>query len=146
MNKTGFVQNVDEGIKNILESDSESPFVLLEDTARAKLLVSTNCNLNILDVKSMGIKSYGFVVSRENFFLKEIFSRALIEMNSNGVLEELKNKWWKPCQLNKIEDSIGLNNTGGMFILLAIGVLTVIFIQVIQIFSRKKQDISWKKK
>jgi len=148
MNSTGWVKTIDEGIQKIMESSAEEPFMLLEDSANAKYLSSSNCDLNVLNVKNLALKSYGFIFAKENFFIKEIFSQTLLEMSSNGILENLKNKWWPKCQNSEIDGSISvsINNTGGMFILLGTGVVCVVIIQLVQILSRKSKKGLFKNK
>jgi hypothetical protein len=146
MNSTGWVKTIDEGIQKIMESSAEEPFVLLEDSANAKYLSSSNCDLNVLNVKNMAVKSYGFILAKENFLIKEIFSQTLLEVGSNGILEHLKNKWWRKCQNSDIDGSISINNTGGMFIMLGTGVFVVVIIQLVQILSRKSKKGLFKNK
>ena len=146
MNSTGWVKSIDEGVQMILESSAEQPFMLLEDSTNAKYLSSANCDLNILNVKSVGVKSYGFILAKQNFFLKEIFSQSLLEMSSNGFLDDLKNKWWPPCKKDEIDGSISLGSTGGMFILLATCVTIVAIILGVQILSRKSKRGLFKSK
>ena len=146
MDAYGWLKNLNDGIESVLASNGEHPFVLLEDTVTAKYLASKNCQLTLMNVKQMAKKSYGFAFGKDNFMLRDLFSQSILEMRTNGVLDSLLEKWWTPCGNDKgIDGSISLNNTGGAFILLGIGIFTVVSMQLVQLLSRKSKNILNKK-
>ena len=59
---------------------------------------------------------------------------SIMELNKSGDLKRLQEKWWRPCnkQNNDANESITLDNIGGAFILVGVGVLVGISIQLLE--------------
>jgi hypothetical protein len=58
-----------------------------------------------------------------------------LELKQKNVLENLKNKWWPPCEITNKEDSYGsitIDMVGGAFIMLAVGIALALVVLCIQ--------------
>lgn len=62
----------------------------------------------------------------------DLFS--IMDLNKSGDLKRLQEKWWRPCdkQNNDANESITLDNIGGAFILVGVGVLVGISLQLLE--------------
>ena len=74
MNLTGWVKNLDEGVKKVRESDDNQPFGLILDYATGKYESSKACDLEMKG-SILAPKTYGFGLPKFSYELKEKFSK-----------------------------------------------------------------------
>ncbi|RZF41431.1 hypothetical protein LSTR_LSTR000145 [Laodelphax striatellus] len=130
----------EEGVRRVNDPDEDYAF-LMESTS-IEYEVERKCELSqiggLLDNKGYGI------VMRKNSPYRNALSTSVISLQETGKLTKLKNKWWKEkrgggaCQTK--DDSagaaseLGLENVGGVFVVLVCGVFVACFVALGELF------------
>ncbi|KPP77053.1 hypothetical protein Z043_103548, partial [Scleropages formosus] len=120
-----FVKSTEEGIARVLNSN----YAYLLESTMNEYYRQRNCNLTqiggLLDTKGYGIGMPLGSVYRDEFDL------AILKLQEDNRLEILKRKWWEGGKCPKEEDhrakGLGMENIGGIFVVLVCGLLVAIF-------------------
>uniref|UniRef100_A0A8C1TFB5 Glutamate receptor n=1 Tax=Cyprinus carpio TaxID=7962 RepID=A0A8C1TFB5_CYPCA len=125
-----FVKSTEEGIARVLNSN----YAYLLESTMNEYYRQRNCNLTqiggLLDTKGYGIGMPLGSVYRDEFDL------AILKLQEENRLEILKRKWWDGGKCPKEEDhrakGLGMENIGGIFVVLVCGLLVAIFMAVLE--------------
>ncbi|XP_061136690.1 glutamate receptor ionotropic, kainate 4 [Syngnathus typhle] len=125
-----FVKSTEEGIARVLNSN----YAYLLESTMNEYYRQRNCNLTqiggLLDTKGYGIGMPLGSVYRDDFDL------AILKLQEDNRLEILKRKWWDGGKCPKEEDhrakGLGMENIGGIFVVLVCGLLVAIFMAVLE--------------
>ncbi|XP_053279553.1 glutamate receptor ionotropic, kainate 4 [Pleuronectes platessa] len=125
-----FVKSTEEGIARVLKSN----YAYLLESTMNEYYRQRNCNLTqiggLLDTKGYGIGMPLGSVYRDEFDL------AILKLQEDNRLEILKRKWWDGGKCPKEEDhrakGLGMENIGGIFVVLVCGLLVAIFMAVLE--------------
>ncbi|XP_028428925.1 glutamate receptor ionotropic, kainate 4 [Perca flavescens] len=125
-----FVKSTEEGIARVLNSN----YAYLLESTMNEYYRQRNCNLTqiggLLDTKGYGI---GMPVGS---LYRDEFDLAILKMQEDNRLEILKRKWWDGGKCPKEEDhrakGLGMENIGGIFVVLVCGLLVAIFMAVLE--------------
>uniref|UniRef100_A0A8C8M219 Glutamate receptor n=1 Tax=Oncorhynchus tshawytscha TaxID=74940 RepID=A0A8C8M219_ONCTS len=125
-----FVKSTEEGIARVVNSN----YAYLLESTMNEYYRQRNCNLTqiggLLDTKGYGIGMPVGSVYRDEFDL------AILKLQEDNRLEILKRKWWDGGKCPKEEDhrakGLGMENIGGIFVVLVCGLLVAIFMAVLE--------------
>uniref|UniRef100_A0AAY5EQV7 Glutamate receptor n=1 Tax=Electrophorus electricus TaxID=8005 RepID=A0AAY5EQV7_ELEEL len=125
-----FVKSTEEGIARVLNSN----YAYLLESTMNEYHRQRNCNLTqiggLLDTKGYGIGMPLGSVYRDEFDL------AILRLQEENRLEILKRKWWDGGKCPKEEDhrakGLGMENIGGIFVVLVCGLLVAICMAVLE--------------
>uniref|UniRef100_A0A8D0CN82 Glutamate receptor n=1 Tax=Scleropages formosus TaxID=113540 RepID=A0A8D0CN82_SCLFO len=125
-----FVKSTEEGIARVLNSN----YAYLLESTMNEYYRQRNCNLTqiggLLDTKGYGIGMPVGSVYRDEFDL------AILKLQEDNRLEILKRKWWDGGRCPKEGDhrakGLGMENIGGIFVVLVCGLLAAILIAVLE--------------
>ncbi|KAM6972997.1 glutamate receptor ionotropic, kainate 4 [Aplochiton taeniatus] len=132
-----FVKSTEEGIARVLNSN----YAFLLESTMNEYYRQRNCNLTqiggLLDTKGYGIGMAPGTVYRDEFDL------AILKLQEDNRLEILKRKWWDGGKCPKEEDhrakGLGMENIGGIFVVLVCGLLVAIFMAVLEFVWMTRQ-------
>nr|XP_015193072.1 PREDICTED: glutamate receptor ionotropic, kainate 4 isoform X1 [Lepisosteus oculatus]XP_015193074.1 PREDICTED: glutamate receptor ionotropic, kainate 4 isoform X1 [Lepisosteus oculatus]XP_015193075.1 PREDICTED: glutamate receptor ionotropic, kainate 4 isoform X1 [Lepisosteus oculatus]XP_015193076.1 PREDICTED: glutamate receptor ionotropic, kainate 4 isoform X1 [Lepisosteus oculatus] len=132
-----FVKSTEEGIARVLNSN----YAYLLESTMNEYYRQRNCNLTqiggLLDTKGYGIGMPLGSVYRDEFDL------AILKLQEENRLEILKRKWWEGGKCPKEEDhrakGLGMENIGGIFVVLVCGLLVAIFMAVLEFIWMLRQ-------
>ncbi|XP_023817124.1 glutamate receptor ionotropic, kainate 4 isoform X3 [Oryzias latipes] len=132
-----FVKSTEEGIARVLNSN----YAYLLESTMNEYYHQRNCNLTqiggLLDTKGYGVGMPLGSVYRDEFDL------AILKLQEENRLEILKRKWWDGGKCPKEEDhrakGLGMENIGGIFVVLVCGLLVAILMAVLEFVWMLKQ-------
>ncbi|XP_019397243.1 PREDICTED: glutamate receptor ionotropic, kainate 5 [Crocodylus porosus] len=140
-----FVKSTEEGVARVLSSR----YAFLLESTMNEYHRRRNCNLTqvggLLDTKG-----YGIGMPLGSPFRDEI-TLAILQLQENNRLEILKRKWWEGSHCPKEEDhrakGLGMENIGGIFVVLVCGLLIAVFVAVMEFVwatrrSAETQEVS----
>ncbi|XP_043304968.1 glutamate receptor ionotropic, kainate 1 isoform X5 [Cervus elaphus] len=144
--QTALVKNSDEGIHRVLTTD----YALLMESTSIEYVTQRNCNLTqiggLIDSKGYGVGTPIGSPYRDKITI------AILQLQEEGKLHMMKEKWWRgngcPEEDNKEASALGVENIGGIFIVLAAGLVLSVFVAIGEFIykSRKNSDIEQKGK
>ncbi|CAL8251202.1 unnamed protein product [Boreogadus saida] len=125
---SSLVKSLEEGIQRVLRSD----YALLMESTTIDYVTRRNCNLTqvggIIDSKGYGVGTPLGSPYRDKVTI------AILSLLEDGRLHMLKEKWWSGagCQGEERRESgpMGIQNLGGIFIVLACGLVLSVFVAV----------------
>ncbi|TSK34914.1 Glutamate receptor ionotropic, kainate 3 [Bagarius yarrelli] len=125
---TSLVKSIEDGIQRVLKSD----YALLMESTTIEYVTRKNCNLTqiggIIDSKGYGIGTPKGSPYRDRVTI------AILSLLEDGRLHMLKEKWWSgsTCQKDERYETgpMGIQNLGGIFIVLASGLVLSIFVAI----------------
>ncbi|MXQ89262.1 hypothetical protein E5288_WYG015845 [Bos mutus] len=139
--QTALVKNSDEGIHRVLTTD----YALLMESTSIEYVTQRNCNLTqiggLIDSKGYGVGTPIGSPYRDKITI------AILQLQEEGKLHMMKEKWWRgngcPEEDNKEASALGVENIGGIFIVLAAGLVLSVFVAIGEFIykSRKNNDI-----
>ncbi|XP_059866390.1 glutamate receptor ionotropic, kainate 1 isoform X8 [Delphinus delphis] len=139
--QTALVKNSDEGIQRVLTTD----YALLMESTNIEYVTQRNCNLTqiggLIDSKGYGVGTPIGSPYRDKITI------AILQLQEEGKLHMMKEKWWRgngcPEEDNKEASALGVENIGGIFIVLAAGLVLSVFVAIGEFIykSRKNNDI-----
>ncbi|XP_007431720.1 glutamate receptor ionotropic, kainate 1 [Python bivittatus] len=139
--QTALVKNNDEGIQRVLTTD----YALLMESTSIEYVTQRNCNLTqiggLIDSKGYGVGTPIGSPYRDKITI------AILQLQEEGKLHMMKEKWWRgngcPEEESKEASALGVENIGGIFIVLAAGLVLSVFVAIGEFFykSRKNSDI-----
>ncbi|TRY83146.1 hypothetical protein DNTS_020658 [Danionella cerebrum] len=125
---TALVKNSKDGITRVLTTD----YALLMESTSIEYITQRNCNLT---QHSSGSP------------YRDKVTIAILQLQEEGKLHMMKEKWWRgngcPEEDNKEASALGVENIGGIFIVLAAGLVLSVFVAIGEFIykSRKNSDI-----
>ncbi|XP_059955758.1 glutamate receptor ionotropic, kainate 1 isoform X8 [Mesoplodon densirostris] len=139
--QTALVKNSDVGIQRVLTTD----YALLMESTNIEYVTQRNCNLTqiggLIDSKGYGVGTPIGSPYRDKITI------AILQLQEEGKLHMMKEKWWRgngcPEEDNKEASALGVENIGGIFIVLAAGLVLSVFVAIGEFIykSRKNNDI-----
>ncbi|XP_062031720.1 glutamate receptor ionotropic, kainate 1 isoform X8 [Lepus europaeus] len=139
--QTALVKNSDEGIQRVLTTD----YALLMESTSIEYVTQRNCNLTqiggLIDSKGYGVGTPIGSPYRDKITI------AILQLQEEGKLHMMKEKWWRgngcPEEDNKEASALGVENIGGIFIVLAAGLVLSVFVAIGEFIykSRKNNDV-----
>ncbi|XP_030648078.1 glutamate receptor ionotropic, kainate 1 [Chanos chanos] len=138
---TALVKNNREGITRVLTTD----YALLMESTSIEYITQRNCNLTqvggLIDSKGYGVGTPIGSPYRDKVTI------AILQLQEEGKLHMMKEKWWRgngcPEEDKKEASSLGVENIGGIFIVLAAGLVLSVFVAIGEFIykARKNSDI-----
>lgn len=127
---------LEEAVARVRNSTAATGFAFLGDATDIRYLVMTNCDLQVVG-EEFSRKPYAIAV-QQGSHLKDQFNNAILTLLNKRQLEKLKEKWWKNDEIQaKCEkpedqsDGISIQNIGGVFIVIFVGIgmacITLVF-------------------
>eukprot|EP00063_Salmo_salar_P010492 XP_013985327.1 PREDICTED: glutamate receptor ionotropic, kainate 1 [Salmo salar] len=138
---TALVKNNREGITRVLTTD----YAMLMESTSIEYISQRNCNLTqiggLIDSKGYGVGTPIGSPYRDKVTI------AILQLQEEGKLHMMKEKWWRgngcPEEDNKEASALGVENIGGIFIVLAAGLVLSVFVAIGEFIykARKNSDI-----
>ncbi|KAF5910325.1 hypothetical protein HPG69_014557 [Diceros bicornis minor] len=125
---SALVKNNEEGIQRTLTAD----YALLMESTTIEYVTQRNCNLTqiggLIDSKGYGIGTPMGSPYRDKITI------AILQLQEEDKLHILKEKWWRgsgcPEEENKEASALGVQKIGGIFIVLAAGLVLSVLVAV----------------
>ncbi|XP_071130440.1 ionotropic receptor 25a-like [Mytilus edulis] len=116
---TGLVQTTDDGIQKLISDN----FAYIHETPMIKYQMNRQCGLLTIG-SPFSSKPYALVLQQNSPLLDSI-SKTILQMQSETIITELKDKWWKnstiTCPSTEGNQGLSMEAVGGIFIVMAIG-------------------------
>nr|XP_020470473.1 glutamate receptor ionotropic, kainate 2-like [Monopterus albus] len=137
------VKNAEEGIHRVLTSD----YAFLMESTTIEFVTQRNCNLTqiggLIDSKAYGVGTPMGSPYRDKITI------AILQLQEEGKLHMMKEKWWRgngcPEEESKEASALGVQNIGGIFIVLAAGLVLSVFVAVGEFLYKSKQNAQLEK-
>uniref|UniRef100_A0A668T026 Glutamate receptor n=1 Tax=Oreochromis aureus TaxID=47969 RepID=A0A668T026_OREAU len=141
---TVMVNNVEEGIHRVLTSD----YAFLMESTTIEFVTQRNCNLTqiggLIDSKAYGVGTPMGSPYRDKITI------AILQLQEEGKLHMMKEKWWRgngcPEEESKEASALGVQNIGGIFIILAAGLVLSVFVAMGEFLYKSKQNAQLEKR
>uniref|UniRef100_A0A3P9NHZ8 Glutamate ionotropic receptor kainate type subunit 2 n=1 Tax=Poecilia reticulata TaxID=8081 RepID=A0A3P9NHZ8_POERE len=138
------VKSVEEGIQRVLTSD----YAFLMESTTIEFVTQRNCNLTqiggLIDSKAYGVGTPMGSPYRDKITI------AILQLQEEGKLHMMKEKWWRgngcPEEESKEASALGVQNIGGIFIVLAAGLVLSVFVAVGEVLYKSKQNAQLEKR
>ncbi|KAM8835682.1 glutamate receptor ionotropic, kainate 1 isoform 2-T2 [Synchiropus picturatus] len=138
---TALVKSNKEGITRVLTTD----YAMLMESTSIEYISQRNCNLTqiggLIDSKGYGVGTPIGSPYRDKVTI------AILQLQEEGKLHMMKEKWWRgngcPEEDNKEASALGVENIGGIFIVLAAGLVLSVFVAIGEFIykARRNADI-----
>ncbi|UYV75518.1 GRIK1 [Cordylochernes scorpioides] len=137
-----FVSSYDEGKQRVLEGN----YAFLMESTMLDYMVQRDCNLTQVG-GPLDSKGYGIATPMGSPWRDKI-SLAILDLQEKGVIQMLYNKWWKSPGVSCSRDdknkegkanSLGVDNIGGVFVVLLAGLAIAIISAVMEFFWSSRQ-------
>uniref|UniRef100_A0A3P8WSL0 Glutamate receptor n=1 Tax=Cynoglossus semilaevis TaxID=244447 RepID=A0A3P8WSL0_CYNSE len=138
---TALVKNNQDGITRVLTTD----YAMLMESTSIEYISQRNCNLTqiggLIDSKGYGVGTPIGSPYRDKVTI------AILQLQEEGKLHMMKEKWWRgngcPEEDNKEANALGVENIGGIFIVLAAGLVLSVFVAIGEFIykARRNADI-----
>ena len=143
-NPDNFVKSTDEGIERIRKGN----YAYLVESTTNEYMKQRDCDLmqigGLLDTKGYGIATPSGSPWRDKV------SNAVLQMHENGDIQELYTYWWKnygipekSCDSSDekrvMANELKLENVGGVFVVLAVGLSFALIVAVLEFTWKAKQ-------
>ncbi|XP_014479803.1 PREDICTED: glutamate receptor ionotropic, kainate 2-like isoform X2 [Dinoponera quadriceps] len=115
----------DDGVQKVKDED----YAFLMESSSIEYIMERECEVTqvggLLDEKGYGI------AMKKGSRYRTAFNKAILKLSESGILTELKKKWWQQkrgggkCRETggaSTAQELGLDNVGGVFLVLAVGV------------------------
>uniref|UniRef100_A0A8C3LLL9 Glutamate receptor n=2 Tax=Phasianinae TaxID=9072 RepID=A0A8C3LLL9_CHRPC len=134
---TALVKNNEEGIQRTLTAD----YALLMESTTIEYITQRNCNLTqvggLIDSKGYGIGTPMGSPYRDKITI------AILQLQEEDKLHVMKEKWWRgngcPEDENKEASALGIQNIGGIFIVLAAGLVLSVFVAMVEFIYKLRK-------
>ncbi|KAI5617353.1 glutamate receptor ionotropic, kainate 2 isoform X1 [Silurus asotus] len=138
------VKSVEEGIQRVLTSD----YAFLMESTTIEFVTQRNCNLTqvggLIDSKAYGVGTPMGSPYRDKITI------AILQLQEEGKLHMMKEKWWRgngcPEEESKEASALGVQNIGGIFIVLAAGLVLSVFVAVGEVLYKSKRNAQMEKR
>nr|WJJ63359.1 glutamate receptor ionotropic 1 [Pachyrhinus yasumatsui] len=138
---TVFESSNPDGVKRVISSKRKYAFLM--ESSSIEYETERNCEL-IQVGGQIDSKGYGIAMTA-NFQYRKSFNEAILKMQEMGVLHRLKRKWWTEmngggqctAEHHSGDDAaaeLGLDHVGGIFVVLAAGVLIALVFAICEFF------------
>ncbi|KAA0701762.1 Glutamate receptor ionotropic, kainate 1 [Triplophysa tibetana] len=136
---TALVKNNREGIQRVLTTD----YALLMESTSIEYISQRNCNLTqiggLIDSKGYGVGTPIGSPYRDKVTI------AILQLQEEGKLHMMKEKWWRgngcPEEDSKEASALGVENIGGIFIVLAAGLVLSVFVAIGEFIYRSRKNL-----
>ncbi|KAM6968004.1 glutamate receptor ionotropic, kainate 3 isoform 3-T3 [Aplochiton taeniatus] len=136
---TSLVKSIEDGIQRVLNSD----YALLMESTTIDYITKRNCNLTqvggLIDSKGYGIGTPMGSPYRDKITI------AILSILEDGRLHMLKEKWWSlsGCLQEERREAgpMGIQNLGGIFIVLASGLVLSVFVALAEFLYKMRQTM-----
>ncbi|XP_032901375.1 glutamate receptor ionotropic, kainate 3 [Amblyraja radiata] len=126
--QTTLVKSNEEGIQRVLAAN----YAFLMESTTIEYVTQRNCNLTQIG-GHIDSKGYGIGTPLGSPY-KEKITIAVLQLQEDGKLHMIKEKWWRgsgcPEEENKEASALGIQNIGGIFIVLAAGLVLSVFVAI----------------
>ncbi|KAK6187489.1 hypothetical protein SNE40_005502 [Patella caerulea] len=130
-----------DGINKVLEGN----FAFLMESTTIDYVIQRNCELmqvgGLLDTKGYGI---GTPI---NSPYRDKLSMAILELQENGRIQMLYNKWWKSTgtctrddQKDQKANALGVENVGGIFVVLLAGLALAVMVAMFEFIWKSRKN------
>uniref|UniRef100_A0A8B9VYX6 Glutamate receptor n=1 Tax=Anas zonorhyncha TaxID=75864 RepID=A0A8B9VYX6_9AVES len=134
---TALVKSNEEGIQRTLTAD----YALLMESTTIEYITQRNCNLTqiggLIDSKGYGIGTPMGSPYRDKITI------AILQLQEEDKLHVMKEKWWRgngcPEDENKEASALGIQNIGGIFIVLAAGLVLSVFVAMVEFIYKLRK-------
>ncbi|KAL3059815.1 hypothetical protein OYC64_014416 [Pagothenia borchgrevinki] len=134
---TSLVKSIEDGIQRVLKSD----YALLMESATIDYITRRNCNLTqvggLIDSKGYGIGT------PQGSPYRDKITMAILNILEDGRLHMLRQKWWSvsSCLDEERHETgpLGIHNLGGLFIVLACGLVLSIFVAIAEFLYKLRK-------
>ncbi|CAM4655008.1 unnamed protein product [Lepidochelys olivacea] len=127
---SALVKNNEEGIQRALTAE----YALLMESTTIEYITQRNCNLTQIG-GLMDSKGYGIGTPMGSPYRDKI-TIAILQLQEEDKLHIMKEKWWRgngcPEEESKEASALGIQNIGGIFIVLAAGLVLSVFVAMIE--------------
>ncbi|KAK5903443.1 hypothetical protein CgunFtcFv8_007223 [Champsocephalus gunnari] len=142
--QTVMVKTMEEGIQRVLTSD----YAFLMESTTIEFVTQRNCNLTqiggLIDSKAYGVGTPMGSPYRDKITI------AILQLQEEGKLHMMKEKWWRgngcPEEESKEASALGVQNIGGIFIVLAAGLVLSVFVAVGEVLYKSNQNAQLEKR
>ncbi|XP_028936553.1 glutamate receptor ionotropic, kainate 3 isoform X3 [Ornithorhynchus anatinus] len=125
---SALVKNNEEGVQRALTAD----YALLMESTAIEYITQRNCNLTqiggLIDSKGYGVGTPMGSPYRDKITI------AILQLQEEDKLHIMKEKWWRgsgcPEEENKEASALGIQKIGGIFIVLAAGLVLSVLVAV----------------
>ena len=142
--ESNFVASNSQGKERVARGN----YAFLMESAAIEYIVERNCNLTQVG-SNLDSKGYG-IATRKDSIYRTTLSRAILELQERGVLQTLKDRWWKQRRGGGACASEGkggggvnelsLDNVGGVFVVLIGGLIISIATAVLEFLWRSRKN------
>lgn len=121
--QVGMPADVESGLNRVKNSNLDDGFALLADANIIKYAIMTDCRLKAVG-DEFSRKPIALGVRKGDDKLKEELSYAILKLINQRYMEVLREKWWTnnpnklECQNVDESEGIGIENIGGVFIII----------------------------
>ncbi|XP_062890013.1 glutamate receptor ionotropic, kainate 3-like isoform X2 [Mobula hypostoma] len=126
--QTALVKSNEEGIQRVLAAN----YAFLMESTTIEYITQRNCNLTQIG-GHIDSKGYGIGTPLGSPY-KEKITIAVLQLQEDGKLHMIKEKWWRgngcPEEESKEASALGIQNIGGIFIVLAAGLVLSVFVAI----------------
>ncbi|XP_078279410.1 glutamate receptor ionotropic, kainate 3-like isoform X1 [Rhinoraja longicauda] len=126
--QTALVKSNEEGIQRVLAAN----YAFLMESTTIEYVMQRNCNLTQIG-GHIDSKGYGIGTPLGSPY-KEKITIAVLQLQEDGKLHMIKEKWWRgsecPEEETKEASALGIQNIGGIFIVLAAGLVLSVFVAI----------------
>ncbi|KAF6118881.1 glutamate ionotropic receptor kainate type subunit 1 [Phyllostomus discolor] len=137
---TALVQSSEEGVRRVLATD----YALLMESTSIEYATQRDCNLTqiggLIDSKGYGVGTPIGSPYRDKITI------AILQLQEQGKLHMMKEKWWRgsgcPEEDGKEASALGVENIGGIFIVLAAGLVLSVFVAIGEFVYKSRQNHS----
>ncbi|XP_071506809.1 glutamate receptor ionotropic, kainate 2-like [Diadema antillarum] len=143
-----FVQTYQEGIDRVLNSKN---YAFLMESTMAEYQVSKHCQNLTMIGGLLNSRGYGVGTPLGSRYRDEI-TKAILQLQEDDILLQLKGKWWKSGQCQRDDNSkddaseLGLKNIGGIFLVLVAGLVLGVMVAIAEFVWKSKQNAEIDKK
>ncbi|PIK52281.1 putative glutamate receptor ionotropic, kainate 2 isoform X3 [Apostichopus japonicus] len=137
-----FSDTYQSGIERVLK---RKDYAFLMESTMAEYVVSQHCK-NLTRIGGLlNSRGYGIGVPRGAPIRDEITS-AILRLQEDDILLEMKNKWWKQGKCVRDEASkedaneLGVENIGGIFLVLLAGLIIGVLVAIGEFIWKSKQN------
>ncbi|EDW49637.1 GM23173 [Drosophila sechellia] len=128
------MENNQQGVDKV---KSGTKYAFLMESTSIEFNTVRECNLTKVG-DPLDEKGYGIAMVK-NWPYRDKFNKALLELQEQGVLARLKNKWWNEvgagvCSAKSNKDGpseLGVDNLSGIYVVLVIGSIISIIISIL---------------
>ncbi|XP_076372060.1 ionotropic receptor 25a isoform X2 [Tachypleus tridentatus] len=150
MQETEMPTSFKSGVRRVKESQgSQEGFAFIADSTQVKYATMTNCDLEEIG-NEFSRKPLALAV-QQGSPLKDQLSSAILKLLNQRKLEGLKEKWWNKntervtCEdSDRQSDGISIENIGGVFIVIFIGVVLACITLAIEYWYYKQKRMNTK--